>query len=128
MYTTDPVADLLTRIRNAKLAKKTELLVPYSNLKYTIAKIILKNGFIGTVSVDNSAKFKKIKIALPGTKELNSLVRMSKPGQRMYVPKDKLPVVLSGYGIAIVSTSKGVMTGYEAHKLGIGGELICKVW
>lgn len=128
MYTTDPVADLLTRIRNAKLAKKTELLVPYSNLKYTIAKIILKNGFIGDVSLDTSAKFKNIKITLPGTKELNSLVRMSKPGRRMYVPKDKLPVVLSGYGIAIVSTSRGVMTGYEAHKLGIGGELICKVW
>lgn len=129
---TDPIADYLTRIRNAVMANHRIVEIPASNLKKEITRILLDKGYILNYKVDEEKKPAVIKIALkyhPVTKQpaINSLTRISKPGLRKYSHTAKLPRVLNGLGIAIISTSQGVMTDKEARQLNIGGEVICTV-
>lgn len=140
---TDPIADMLTRIRNAALVKKAEVVLPMSNLKYEIAKILEKAGFIAKAEIvkgggdqeikkNRSAAFDQLKLVLKyngeGETVISSLQRVSKPGRRVYVDKDHIPQVLSGLGMAIISTSRGLMTNKEAFKQKIGGEIICEIY
>lgn len=123
----DPIADFLTRIRNAQMAGKTEVIVPYSKLKEQVARVMMKNKFLVSIDVANveGKVFKNLVIGLP--EQTLTLKRVSKPGQRIYLGSQEIRRVLNGLGIAIVSTSKGVITGYEARTLGVGGELLCEV-
>lgn len=135
---TDPIADMLTRIRNASAAKKSEVVLPMSKIKYSIAKILEKEGYVGSVGIEKSeAKknksfvFDELKIALKydnGKSVISSLKRISKPGLRVYVNRDELPRVLNNLGIAIISTSQGLMTNKEARKKNIGGEVVCEIY
>lgn len=129
---TDPVADMLTRIRNALQAEKTDVLVPASKLKIEIARILRKEGYINDFQYIEDGKQGILKLFLKYTPEgepvISGLKRVSKPGGRVYVPKDRIPRVLNGLGIAILSTSKGVLTDREARRLGVGGELLCYIW
>ena len=126
---TDPIADMLTRIRNATLARKTELTMPYSKIKESIGRILKDNDFVQDVVVDETGKFKQLTIVLAEDREtITSLIRVSKPGRRAYVGVKEIPLVVGGRGIVILSTSGGIMSGREARKAGLGGELICKVW
>lgn len=125
----DPIADLLTRIRNAKTSRKSVVVMPHSKLKEQVAKILKSNKFIEDVTVAKSGDFKSLEITLstdPDT--LTSLIRISKPGRRVYTAAKDIPLVLGGRGLVIVSTSGGVMSGRDARKANLGGELICKVW
>jgi len=127
----DPIADMLTRIRNASKVLKKEAIVGYSKNKHAIAKVLKKEGFLEKVGVRGKAQNKELVLKLKyKNKEpaIRTLKRISKPGRRIYQTYKNLPKVLSGYGIAVVSTSKGVMTAKEARKKKIGGEVICKVW
>ncbi len=131
MYT-DPIADYLTRIRNAVMANHRVVEIPASNLKKEITKILFDQGFILNYKFEDETKPGNIKIALkyhPVTKQpaITNIERISKPGLRRYVGADELPRVLNGLGIAIVSTSKGLMTEKEARRQGVGGEVICYV-
>jgi len=132
MQITDPVADMLTRIRNANSAKHASVDVPASNLKKSIAQILLDEGYIKSFVVEDDGTQGIIHITLKylGNKEkvISGLRRVSKPGLRVYAGADELPRVLKGLGIAIVSTSRGVMTDKEARKLHIGGEVLAFVW
>lgn len=132
MTVTDPVADLLTRIRNANAAKHDFVEVPASKLNMEIVRILQGEGFIKNFEQLRDRKFPTVKIALKyGPKQelvLSNLKRVSKPGLRVYAKRDKVPRVLRGLGVAIISTSRGVMTDREARKLGIGGEVLCYVW
>lgn len=123
----DPIADFLTRIRNAQMAGQSEVSVPYSKLKEQMAQVMLKNKFLQAVNTADveGKKFKNLVLTLP--EKTLTLKRVSKPGQRIYVGSQEVRRVLNGLGIAIVSTSKGVITGYEARTLGVGGELLCEV-
>ncbi|KKQ71949.1 MAG: 30S ribosomal protein S8, small subunit ribosomal protein S8 [Candidatus Peregrinibacteria bacterium GW2011_GWC2_39_14] len=124
---TDPIADLLIRIKNAMKARHSTVNVPYSKIKENMANIIAKHGFVEKVEKISDKQFPELKITLKeGAHEL-SVKRVSKLGQRIYVGKDEIKKVKSGFGIAIISTSKGVMTGEEARKLNIGGELLCEI-
>ena len=129
---TDPIADMLTRIRNANLALKKDVLVPLSKIKVEIAKILKKEGFIEDFKIKDIDNKKFISIAMRYGKNddrvIDIIKRESKPGRRIYLKSDEIPRVLNGYGIAIVSTSKGLMTGKQARLKEIGGEIICKVW
>jgi small subunit ribosomal protein S8 len=131
-YTTDPIADLLTRIRNANRANHDALELSASKLKIEIVKILHREGFIKSFEVIKQTPQDKIKIQLKyGTKRekvITDLKRISKPGLRVYCGKEKLPRVLRGLGIAILSTSQGLMTDREARKRGFGGEVLCYVW
>jgi small subunit ribosomal protein S8 len=128
---TDPIADMLTRIRNASQAKKAELVLPYSKFKANLAKLLAKEGFVGTVG-ELIATHKMLQINLKYTPEgqpvIAGIKRVSKPGQRIYLPVEKLPRTNSGYGVTVVSTSKGLMTDKEARKAKMGGEVVCQVW
>ncbi len=125
----DSIADLLTRIRNAGTARKRLVVMPYSKMKESIAKILKDNGFIEAVKVTTDGGFKSLEMTLSENPEtITSLIRVSKPGRRVYTSADDIPLVLGGRGMVIVSTSGGVMTGRDARKKGLGGELICKVW
>jgi len=125
----DSIADLLTRIRNAKTARKQLVVMPYSKLKEQVARILEVNGFIEAVNVTENGGFKSLEINLLTDPEaITSLERVSKPGRRVYTAAKDIPLVLGGRGLVIISTSGGVMTGREARKKGLGGELICKVW
>ena len=132
MQITDPVADMLTRIRNANSAKHETVDVPASNLKKAIAQILLDEGYIKSFTVEDNGTQGVIHITLKyqGNKEkvIAGLRRVSKPGLRVYAGADELPRVLKGLGIAIISTSKGLMTDKEARKLHIGGEVLAFVW
>ena len=132
MQITDPVADMLTRIRNANSAKHETVDVPASNLKKAIAEILLEEGYIKSYTVEDNGNQGIIHITLKymGKKEqvISGLRRVSKPGLRVYAGADELPRVLKGLGIAIVSTSKGVMTDKKARELHIGGEVLAFVW
>ena len=132
MQITDPVADMLTRISNANSAKHDSVDVPASNLKKSIAQILLDEGYIKSFTVEDDGTQGVIHITLKylGNKEkvITGLRRVSKPGLRVYAGADELPRVLRGLGIAIVSTSRGVMTDKEARKLHIGGEVLAFVW
>ncbi len=132
MTVTDPVADLLTRIRNANSAKHDFVEAPASKLNMEIVKILQGEGFIKNFEQIKDRQFPTVKIALKyGPKQemiLSNLKRISKPGLRVYAKRDRVPRVLRGLGVAIISTSKGVMTDREARKQGIGGEVLCYVW
>jgi small subunit ribosomal protein S8 len=137
MSVTDPIADMLTRIRNALMAGHTMTAMPNSNLKVAIAKIMKEEGFInGYEVVDGeipNQKVLRIRLKYVGERRqrrsvITGLERISRPGRRVYTGKRDIPWVLSGMGIAIVSTPKGVMTGQRARQLGVGGEILCKVW
>ena len=132
----DPIADMLTRIRNAQRAKHSEVLVPFSKLKLSIAEILQQRNFIESVKKEAEGKFPVLKIVLkydvvsnteknPAIREIK---RISRQGQRIYVKKTDIKRVKNGYGISVVSTSKGIMTGDNARKAGLGGEIICEVW
>jgi len=132
MQITDPVADMLTRIRNASSAKHDTVDVPASNLKKAIAQILLEEGYIKSYEVVDNGNQGNIRITLKylGKKQsaISGLKRVSKPGLRIYAGTEELPKVLKGLGIAIVSTSKGVMTDKKARELHIGGEVLAFVW
>ena len=129
MYT-DPISDMLTRIRNAQASKKSEVLLPLSKLKKNVAEILSKEGYVGRVQVkDGKPASLQIELKYKGkTPAITSIKRESKPGHRMYRKAEELPHILNGYGIAIVSTSKGLMTNKEARKQGMGGEIVCSVY
>ena len=132
MTVSDPIADMLTRIRNAIMARHDSVLIPASRIKLGIARIIKEEGFINDYEVVKGKPHQIIKISLKyGDKNqpiLSGLERASKPGLRMHVQRREIPRVYGGLGIAILSTSKGVMTGQQAWRQGIGGELLCYVW
>jgi small subunit ribosomal protein S8 len=129
---TDPIADMLTRIRNANNVKHKSVEIPASNMKKKLAEILLTEGFIKRFEVIEDSLQGIVKIELKyGVNEekvITGLKRISKPGLRVYAKADEVPRVLGGLGIAIISTSQGIMTDKEARKLGIGGEVVCYVW
>ena len=127
----DPIADMLTRVRNAIAIRKTEVTLPHSNIKEAVAKMLQKANFIDGVKVDGEKTGKTLTLVLGserGNAHITEITRLSKPGRRQYVAADAIPVVRRGRGIVIISTSKGLMTGDEAKKAGLGGELICEVY
>ena len=132
MTITDPIADMLTRIRNAVLARHDSVLVPSSKMKLAIAKILKQEGFIKEYEIVKGKSHRAIKIHLKYQERnqpvVSGLERISKPGLRIYVKKREIPRVYEGLGIGILSTPKGVMTGVKAWKEGVGGELLCYVW
>ena len=129
---TDPIADMLTRIRNALVAKHESVEVPASNMKKEIARLLLQEGYISSYEIVEQEVQNKIVITLKygpnGEKVINGLKRVSKPGLRIYAGHDELPKVLGGLGIAIISTPKGVMTDKEARKANHGGEVLAYIW
>ena len=133
MTMNDPIADMLTRIRNANTAKHDTVDIPASKMKLAIADILLKEGYVKAVDVVEEGNFKTIKITLKygankNEKIITGLKRISKPGLRVYASKDELPRVLGGLGTAIISTNKGVLTDKEARKENVGGEVLAFVW
>lgn len=132
MQITDPIADMLTRIRNANTAKHETVDIPASNMKKAIAEILNNEGYIKGYQIIEDGKQGVIRVALKYSankeKVISGIKRVSKPGLRMYAPADELPRVLKGLGIAIISTSKGIMTDKEARKQNIGGEVLAFVW
>lgn len=131
MMTTDPIADMLTRIRNALTAGKSEVIIPHSKIKFAIAQILEANSYIQSVKVTEVGVFKQIEVGLNGknvTRPITKLMRVSKPGRRIYAKVTEIPQVLNGRGLVIVSTPSGLMTGVQARQNGLGGELICKVY
>ncbi len=137
MTMTDPIADMLTRVRNAVMAGHTLVAIPSSNVKVAIANILKQEGFIEDFEVaeDEVTSFKilRLKLKYVGDRRdrrsvISGLERVSKPGRRIYAKRTEIPWILSGLGIAILSTSKGVMSGRSARKEGVGGEILCKVW
>ena len=133
MTMTDPIADMLTRIRNANTAKHDTVDVPASKMKIAIADILLNEGYIAKYDIVEDGSFKTIRITLKygvdkNEKVISGLKRISKPGLRVYASSEELPRVLGGLGTAIISTNQGVITDKEARKLQIGGEVLCFVW
>ena len=137
MTVMDPIADMLTRIRNAEMAGHSTVALPSSKLKLEIAKILKDEGFLEGFEVadseNNTQKVLRLKIKYVGERRerrpvISGIERVSKPGRRIYTKKQDIPWVLSGIGVAIISTPKGVMTGARARQLGVGGEILCKVW
>jgi len=137
MSFTDPISDMLTRIRNGVMAGHSQVAMPSSKIKAEIAKILREEGFIENFEVadgeQDGFKVLRIKIKYVGERRerrpvISGLERVSNPGRRIYTKKQDIPWVLSGIGVAILSTPKGVMTGQRARQLGVGGEILCKVW
>lgn len=133
MTMSDPIADLLTRIRNANIAKHDTVDIPASKMKTAITDILLKEGYIAKYDIVDDGSFKTIRVTLKygadkNEKIITGLKRISKPGLRIYVGKDELPRVLGGLGIAVLSTNQGVITDKEARKLHVGGEVLAFVW
>ena len=133
MHITDPIADMLTRIRNANTSKHDTVDVPASKMKLAIADILVKEGYVAKYDLVEDGAAKNIRITLKYGKDKNEkiisgLKRISKPGLRVYAGKDELPRVLGGLGIAIISTNQGVMTDKEARKLNVGGEVLAFIW
>lgn len=132
MVVTDPIADMLTRIRNAQTARHETVDVPSSNMKKSIAHILYDEGYIKGFSVIDDGIQGIIRMQLKygpnRTKVITGLKRISRPGLRVYTRKDQVPTVLNGYGVAIMSTSSGVMTGRKAVQEGVGGEVLCYIW
>lgn len=137
MNVTDPIADMLTRIRNVAMSNGTLVSMPSSKMKAEIARILKEEGYVEDYDVvDGSEAYQKvlrIRLKYIGERRqrrplITGLERVSRPGCRVYTKKTDIPWVLSGIGVAIVSTSKGVMTGQRARKMGVGGELLCKIW
>jgi small subunit ribosomal protein S8 len=129
---TDPIADMLTRIRNAITARKAKVIMPASKMKARIAEVLREEGFVGAISSEEDGKQGLLSIELRydnnNHNAIQGIRRVSKPGQRTYARHTGLPKVRSGLGIAILTTSHGVMTEREARKQGLGGELLCEVW
>ena len=132
MTMTDPIADMLTRIRNANSVGHASVEIPASKMKKSIAEILLNEGYIGSYEVEDDNKQGMIKIQLKygadNEKVISGIKKISKPGLKVYAKANEVPKVLGGLGIAIISTSKGVISDKEARKLGVGGEVICYVW
>jgi len=129
---TDPIADMLTRIRNANIAKHAEVQIPVSNLKLELAKLLKSEGYIQDYNVVDGEKFKMINVSLKYDDKnlpiISNLKRVSRPGLRDYRKSKNLPKVMDGLGIAIISTSKGLLTDRRARKENVGGEVLCYVW
>lgn len=123
MAITDPIADMLTRIRNAAAVRKSSVVIPASKVKAEILKVLKAEGYISDFKVEESSIIVNLE-----NHEISKLIRVSKPGRRVYAGNDNIPVVLQGHGLVVLSTSKGVMTGNEAKRAGLGGEVLCKVW
>ncbi len=128
---TDPVADLLTRIRNAASTKKASVLVPYSKLNEAIVNVLIKNSYLDASEVQEENGHKMLRLDLKyknRSSVITTIQRVSKPGRRVYSSSEKLKKVLAGHGISIVSTSRGIMTNVEARQKSLGGEVLCKVY
>jgi small subunit ribosomal protein S8 len=125
---TDPIADLLTRIRNAVHARQQGTVVPYSKIKVAVLDVLKNKNFINNYEVTKNGNFSEIKIIFNVDLDELNLKRISKPGRRIYVKKGEIKPVYYGYGISIFSTPRGVMTGDEARKVGVGGEYLCEIW
>ena len=132
MGMTDPVSDMLTRIRNAQLVRKSHVAIPASKLKISIGKILVEEGYVDELvepETDKGERFFQLKLKYYDNKSvIEEITRISKPGRRHFVSKDEIPRVYQGLGITILSTSKGVMCGRKAYKLGVGGEVICTLF
>lgn len=132
MSQTDPIADLLTRIRNAARIKKREVSIPSSKLKVEIVKILKEEGYIRNFKVIDDNKQGILNIALKYTDDkqgvISGLRRISRPGCRLYCTRDSIPKVLDGLGIAVISTSRGMLTGKQCQDMGVGGEILCYIW
>ena len=133
MTTNDPIADMLTRIRNANTAKHDTVDIPYSKIKFSIAQILLDEGYVKSVDLVDNGNFKDIRVSLKYGADKNDriitgLKRISKPGLRVYANKDQVPKVLDGLGIAILSTNQGVVTDKKARELQVGGEVLAFIW
>ena len=132
MILTDPIADMLTRIRNAITAKHTEVSIPASNEKMSILNILVEEGYIKEAKLIENGNIKNIVVTLKyddnGESVIQGLRRISKPGLRVYAEKDKLPKVINGLGIALISTNKGILTDKKARSLGVGGAVLAFVW
>jgi len=125
--TTDPIADLLTRMRNAQMAGKNATHAPYSKMKEAVCKVLKANKFIADYSVEKNGNFQELTVTFDVTYPALELKRVSKPGQRIYIGKNELPRVKNGMGIGVISTPQGVMCTKSAKKKGLGGELLCTV-
>jgi len=131
MSMTDPIADMLTRIRNGLQAEKTNVVMPSSTVKVAIAKVLQDEGYISGVSVDDNAGKPLLNVNLKyfeGRPAIEKIDRVSRPGQRIYRDKDNMPSIIGGLGVAIISTSMGIMTEKSAQKKGVGGEVLCSVF
>lgn len=131
MVSSDPISDMLTRIRNAIAVSKTEVSMPYSKIKHGVAELLTKNDFIDGVRSEGEGINKQLIVAInrqDSNARITEIQRISRPGRRSYTSAEKIPTVKHGRGIVILSTSKGLMTGDDARKTRIGGELICKVY
>lgn len=132
MSITDPIADLLTRIRNAQTARHEATEVPFSRVKVEVLRILKEEGFVSGYKVNEKEPFSTISVVLKYDEKrqpaIRSMRRVSKPGRRVYASKDEIPLVLGGMGINIVTTSKGILTGKKAKQQGIGGEILCEVY
>ena len=126
--TIDPIADMLTRMRNALVAKHSNVSVPVSKIKLAIAELLLKEGYIASYKVEGEGINTNIVIDFKDNKVIQGLKRISKPGLRIYAGVEELPKVINGLGIAIIYTNKGIITDREARKLGVGGEVLAYVW
>jgi small subunit ribosomal protein S8 len=132
MTMSDTISDMLTRIRNALMAKKSEVALPYSNFKHNLAKVLQSEGYIKNVEVKEANGIKSLSLELKydqsGIPVISGIKRISKPGQRIYSARTQIPRILGGMGTTIISTSKGLMTDSEARKNKIGGEIVCQIW
>ena len=132
MSMTDPIADMLTRIRNAIISRKTRVEMPSSKLKVRLAELLRNEGYISTFTVNEDKQGSSLLVELRYDREHRNAIiglrRVSKPGQRRYVKNDGIPRVRSGLGVAILSTSKGIMTDQASRKAGLGGEVLCSIW
>jgi len=128
---TDPISDMLTRIRNAQAVKKHEIVLPFSKIKYEIAKLLAREEYINSVEKTKD-RFDMLKIELKykenGDPAIEHIKRVSKPGQRIYVSSDKLPRILNDLGLAVLSTSQGIITNKKARRMKVGGELLFEIW
>ena len=124
---TDPIADMLTRLRNANRAGHQIVRIPYSVIKHEILKVLSKNHFIGEIRIEKSGNFNELVVQLTQRNEPLEIKRVSKPGQRIYVSAKKIPKVLNGLGLSVLSTPKGILSHRDAAKENVGGELICEI-
>jgi small subunit ribosomal protein S8 len=128
---TDPIADMIIRIKNALLAHHAEVVIPHSNMKHAIGQILHKEGYVADVAIKNEGPQPSLILKLKYSGKVPTITdvrRLSKPGRRLYASAHKIPRTLGGYGITIISTSKGVITDKEARQQNVGGELLCQIW
>lgn len=128
---TDPIADMIIRIKNAFLARQNETLVPHSKLKEAIAKLLVENGYLDAVELQAGAPQSNLLLKLKYVGKVPAITdvrRVSKPGRRLYSSASEIPQALGGYGLTVVSTSKGIMSGTQARQLNVGGEVLCQIW